>query len=216
MITIFLADDHGVLRDSVRLLLESQPAFQIVGEADNGRDAVAEVARLHPDIVLLDIAMPQLNGIDATAAICAQTPGAKVIILSMYGTQTHLYHALRAGAWGFVAKEAAGRQLIEAVQTVSAGRPYFQLGPLSEEETGALDLPRLRSRPSPFEALSKREREVMQLVVEGMSSAAIARLLQLSPKTVETYRSRAMHKLGVRSHFELLRMMIEQGLTPRA
>ncbi len=210
-ITIVLADDHAVVREGLRALLESRPDFRIVGEAGDGAAAVEAARHLHPDVVVMDIAMPRLNGIDATIEIRRACPGTQVVILSVHATTEHVFRALRAGAAGYVLKESAGQEVMDAIRAVRAGRSYLSLR-ISEtmdpwSRSGAA------GRSSPLERLSERERGVLQLVVEGWSSADIAARLGLSPKTVETYRSRLMAKLGVHDVPGLVRFAMQHGLT---
>lgn len=212
-IKVFLADDHAVVRDGLRALLETHPDLRVVGDAGNGREAVAGVQKLLPGVVVMDIGMPELNGIDATIQICRLSPAIKVVVLSVHKTSEHIFQALKAGAVGYVLKESAGLEVVHAVRTVHAGRLY-----LSERigDTVAREFVRLHdlaSIPSPLSSLSEREREVLQLVAEGYSSAEIASRLSLSAKTVETYRSRLMDKLGVRDRTGLIRFAISNGLT---
>ncbi len=213
-IRVFLADDHTIIRDGLRALIDAQPGLQVVGEAANGRAAVARVLALRPDVAVLDIAMPELNGIDAARAIRAQQPGTQVIMLSMHASSEHVVRALQAGALGYLLKESAGRELLAAIQVVHAGRRYLSAR-LGE---GAIDtlLREHAEHPArtPLASLSLREREVLQLVVEGYSSADIGQRISLSPKTVDNYRSRLMHKLGVSNLPNLIRFAIDNGLTP--
>jgi DNA-binding NarL/FixJ family response regulator len=213
-ITVFLADDHAVVRDGLRFLLEAQHDIKVVGDAANGRDAVRQVAQLCPDVVIVDIAMPDLNGIEATQQIRETRPSAQVIILSMHSTTEHVFRALQAGARGYLLKESAGVEVISAVRAVHAGRRY-----LSEKISDQVIDDYVRQRDaveaeSPLARLSPREREVLQLVVEGKSSAEIADILFLSPNTVETYRSRLMQKLGISDLPGLVKFAIQHGLTP--
>jgi DNA-binding NarL/FixJ family response regulator len=213
-IRVFLADDHAVIRDGLRALLEAQADLRVVGDAGNGRETVRQVAQLRPDVVVMDIAMPELNGIEATQQIRRDCPATQVVILSVHATSEHIFRALQAGALGYVLKEAAGQEVVGAVRSVQAGRRY-----LSQRiaETLAADFIRLRQElpaRSPLESLSAREREILQLVAEGKSSAEIAARLFLSVKTVETYRSRLMEKLGIRDLPGLIRFAIQHGLTP--
>jgi len=213
-IRVFLADDHTVVREGLRLLLESKGDITVVGEAADGRQAVLQVKQLYPDVVVMDIAMPELNGIEATKQIRKTCPSTQVVILSMYATTEHIFRALRAGAKGYLLKESAGKELMDSVYAVHAGRQY-----LSQRisETVIVDYARwldTAAARSPLELLSNREREVLQLVVEGKSSREIARILCLSPKTVGTYRSRLMQKLGISNIPSLVKFAIQHGLTP--
>lgn len=212
-VTVFLADDHAVVRDGLKLLLGSQQDITVSGEASNGRDAVKMIAKLRPDVAVLDIAMPGLNGIEAAARIREAAPATRIIILSMHATSEHVFRALRAGASGYLLKESAGAEVVKAVRSVHAGRRYF-----SEKIADMVAAPELRlgkaaGGKSPLERLSDREREVLQLVVEGKSSAEIAETVNLSPKTVETYRSRLMQKLGVHDVAGLVKFAVLHGLT---
>jgi len=213
-IRVFLADDHAVVRDGVRFLLEAQPDIRVVGDAGDGRTAVRLVAQLLPDVVLMDISMPELNGIEATGQIRAACPQTQVVILSMHSTSEHIYRALQAGALGYLLKESAGAEVATAVRAVHAGRRYLSPRII---ETMPEVLASLAAEPrakSPLESLSPREREILQLVVEGQSSAAIAAELALSPKTIDTYRSRLMLKLGIGDLPALVKFAIEHRLTP--
>jgi DNA-binding NarL/FixJ family response regulator len=212
-ITILLADDHAIVREGLRFLLEAQPDMEIVGEVSNGRDAIAVAADLQPDVAILDVTMPGLNGIDACEAIKECSPDTEVIILSMHSTTEHIFRALQAGALGYLLKESAPPRVVDAVRAVHRGQRF--LSP-SIMETLAEDYVHQRSiadADSPLSRLSAREREVLQLVVEGCSSAEIARIAHLSPKTVETYRSRLMAKLGVSDLISLVKFAIQHGLT---
>jgi DNA-binding NarL/FixJ family response regulator len=209
-ISVFLVDDHTVVRDGLRFLLEAQGDIQVVGNATNGRDAVRQVSILKPDVVVMDIAMPELNGIEATLQIQKECPSARVVILSMHSTAEHIRRALQAGAQGYVLKKSAGEEVVEAVRAVNAGRGY-----LSEAITGIVieDYRGLPHAPSPLESLTRRERQILQLIAEGKSNAEAARILFLSPKTVETYRSRMMQKLGINNLRGLMKFAVQQGLT---
>lgn len=215
-IKVFLADDHAVIRDGLTVLLEAEGDIHIVGTAANGRETVREVQKLNPDVVIvviMDIAMPELNGIDATSQISDTCPSSRVLILSMHHTAEHVYQALKAGAKGYLLKESAGHEVVKAVRTVHDGRRY-----LSQriEETVIDDYISQRKavpEKSPLETLSSREREILQMVAEGKASAEIADTLYISRKTVETYRSRLMHKLGVNDLPGLVKFAIQHGLT---
>jgi len=212
-IEVFLADDHAVVRDGLRFLLEVENDIKVVGTAANGRDAVRQVQKLTPHVVVMDIAMPELNGIEATAQICESCPSTRVVILSMHHTNEHVFQAFRVGALGYILKESAGSEVVDAVHTVHAGRRY--LSRRIEEVVFEDYLHQRQTAPpkSPLEKLSAREREILQLVAEGKSSAGIAEILFISPKTVETYRSRLMQKIGVGDIPSLVKFAIVHGLT---
>ena len=212
-INIFLADDHAIVRDGLKLLLEAQPDLKVVGDAGNGREAVQQVIQLKPHIVIMDIAMPELNGIEAARQILEVCPTTQIIMLSMHATSEHVFRALEAGAQGYLLKESAGIELVNAIRTIRTGRRYLSQK-LSAElidqnprqyEVGALK--------DPLARLSSREREILQLVVEGKSSVEIGDILGLSPKTVETYRSRLTQKLGITDLPALVKFAIQHGLT---
>lgn len=212
-IRVFLADDHTVVRDGLRILLEAQGDIEVVGDASDGRQVVALAQQLVPDVVVMDIAMPGLNGIDAAQEIRRACPSVQILFLSMHSTNEHIFRALNAGAKGFLLKESAGAEVVQAVRAVAAGRRYF-----SEKITDAAcmyhDHPlRQAVLKSPIERLSPRERQILQLVAEGKTSAEIAEMLYLSAKSIETYRSRLMHKIGVSDLTALIKFAIQHGLT---
>ena len=208
-VSVMLADDHAVVRDGLRALLEGGNDLQVVAVAGNGREAVAEALRLRPDIVIMDIAMPELDGVEATRRIVERCPETRVLILSMYLSAEHIYRALQAGAQGYVLKESAGEEVVDAIRALRAGKRY-----LSHRitETVIDDYLREGTNVSPLDSLSLRERDVLQLVVEGRTNAAIAQALSLSPKTVETYRARIMKKLKIRDTVELVKFSMRHGL----
>jgi DNA-binding NarL/FixJ family response regulator len=213
-ITVFLADDHAVVRDGLWVLLEAQPDIRVIGDAADGRETVRRVTRLCPDVVVLDIAMPELNGIEAAREITQACPSTQVIILSMHSTTEHIFRALQAGAHGYLLKESAGIEVVNAVRAVHAGHRYLS----PKISNGLIDdyvhQRQAAEAQSPLARLSPREREVLQLVVEGKSSAEIAGILSLSLKTVETYRSRLMQKLDISDLPSLVKFAIQHGLTP--
>ena len=212
-ISVYIADDHAIVRDGLRILLDEQPDIEVIGDAADGREAVRQVTELEPDVVIMDINMPELNGIEATHHIMENCPSARVVILSMFATQEHIFRALQAGARGYLLKESAGIEVVKAVREVMSGRRYLSQK-ISEDVID--DYVRLRDQAmdeDPLSRLSPREREVLQLVVEGKSSAEIAEALFLSPKTVETYRSRLMQKLEIHDIPGLVKFAIQHGLT---
>lgn len=213
MIKVFLADDHAVVRDGMTALMEAEQDIQVVGTASNGQQAVEQIKKIQPDIVVMDIAMPELNGIDATRQISQTCPAVKVIMLSMHDSSEHIYQALKAGAKGYLLKESAGKEVVTAVRTVSSGHRY--LSAHIEEIVIEDYISHLDTAPgkSPLDRLSDRERQILQLVVEGKSSAEISEILFISPKTVATYRSRLMQKLAINDLPGLVKFAIQHGLT---
>jgi DNA-binding NarL/FixJ family response regulator len=212
-ISVFIADDHAVVRDGLRLLLENQIDITVVGEAANGRQTVNQVQQLSPDVVVMDIAMPELNGIEATRQIKDTTPATQVVILSMYATTEHIFQAMQAGALGYLLKESAAVEVVKAIRAVCSGKRYFCKKIDDDMIDSYIRYRQSSMQKSPLESLSPREREVLQLVVEGKSSAEIASILYLSPKTVETYRSRLMQKLSINDVPGLVKFAIQHGLT---
>lgn len=207
--TVFVADDHAVLRDGLATLLAAQPDMEVVGTAANGREAIAEVVRLAPRVAIVDISMPELDGIEAARQILTANPNIHVMILSMHAGAQHVFHALEAGVRGYLLKESASREVIEAVRIVQAGRRYLSPRVAEIVAQGVTD----RSGVSPLSSLSQREREILKLVADGHSSAKIGALLHLSPKTVDTYRSRMMQKLHVTDLAGVIKLAIQHGLT---
>ncbi len=209
-ISVLVADDHALMREGLVELLKKYTDITVVATAANGREAV-QLAREHrPQVAIFDISMPELNGIDATRELAQQAPGVRVLILSMHAGAQHIMQALAAGAHGYLLKQSASEEVAGAVRVVAAGRRY-----LSPEVSGVLV--KQRGRPPAvglLETLSSRERQIMQLVAEGRSSTAIGLDLHLSPKTVDTYRSRLMQKLRVKDVSALIKLAILHGLTP--
>ncbi|MDD3845688.1 MAG: response regulator transcription factor [Syntrophorhabdaceae bacterium] len=212
-ISVLIADDHAIVRDGLKLLLESQPDIIVTGEATNGREAVRQAARLHPDIVIMDIAMPELNGIDAANRIRQESSSTQIIILSMHSTTEHIYRSLKVGARGYLLKESAGVEVVSAVNTVYRGGRYLSQKISDRVIDDYLSKQDMKEPENPLDRLTQREREILQMVVEGKSSAEIAGTIFLSPKTVETYRSRLMQKLNVTDIPGLVKFAIRHGLT---
>ena len=213
MINVFLADDHGAVRDGMSALMEVEQDIHVVGTAGDGRQAVEQIKKIRPDIVVMDIAMPELNGIDATRQISKTCPTVKVIMLSMHDSSEHVYQALKAGAKGYLLKESAGKEVVTAIREVSAGNRYLS-GRIKEIVfEDYLSHRDTAPEKSPIDKLSDRERQVLQLVVEGKSSTEISEILFLSSKTVDTYRSRLMHKLAINDLPGLVKFALQHGLT---
>lgn len=211
-IQILLADDHAIMREGLRYLLNTQSDLRVISEAANGRQAVEQASLHKPDVVIMDIAMPELNGIEAAAQIRAAAPGTQVVILSMHATREHVYRAFSAGVMAYLLKDSAGQELVEAVRAVHLGQRYVSKRIADLVLNGFMDLRAHSMEKDRLEDLSGREREVLQLVVEGKSSAEIAQTLYLSPKTIETYRSRIMEKLGIKDLPGLVKFAIQHGL----
>lgn len=207
-IEVFLVDDHAVLRQGLRMILEAQPDIRVVGEATDGREAVRVVPTLCPHVLLIDISMAELNGIEAMRQIRARSPRTRAVMLSMHANELYIARALEAGALGYVLKESTSAEVVAAVRAAHAGQRY-----LSQKIAGVAAKPKGAHDLSPLQKLSQREREILQQIVEGKSSAQIGAILGLSPKTVETYRSRLMHKLGIRDLPSLVKFAIVQGIT---
>jgi len=211
-IRVLLADDHTLVREGLRALLTASGLITVVAEVSDGRQAFRRACELMPDVVVMDVAMPELNGIEAAGLIQAKCPDAKIVMLSMHSSTEHIHRAFAAGAAGYVLKASASQEVIAAVQAVHAGQRY--LSPALRQ--AAADAAPGVKRAGPLESLSTRERQVLQLVVEGKSSAAIATTVHLSPKTVDTYRSRLMKKLGVSDVPALVKFALQHGITPSA
>lgn len=212
-IRVFIADDHAVVRDGLKLLLEAHGDIVVVGEAADGRQTVRMVKQSRPDIVVMDVAMPKLNGIDAARQILESCPSIKVVVLSMHASNEYIYQALKAGARGYLLKESAGKEVVNAVRTVYSGRRYLSQQITETVLEGYMQKAGAISSRSPVERLSAREREILQCIVDGRSNAEIAKHLSLSIKTVETYKSRLMAKLNIYDLPALVKFAIRHGLT---
>ena len=208
-ITVFVSDDHAIVREGLASLLGAQPDIRVIGTSADGRDTVRQVVKLQPQVVVMDIAMPQMNGIEAAREIRSRVPEAQVVILSMHSSVEYVFHALEAGACGYLLKESAANEIVDAVRAARAGHRYLSK---KVAEVMADNISR-SSTASPLASLSKRERQVLQLVAEVRSSAQIATLLALSPKSVDTYRSRLMQKLHIGDVAGLVKFAIQHGLT---
>ena len=207
---IVLADDHALVRAGIRALLEATPGVTVVGEASEGRDVATMVERERPDVLLLDINMPGLNGLEVAQRVCRDSPSTKVIILSMYATEVHVAQALRAGVHGYLLKDAAVAELHLALKAVTEGGTY--LSPSISRQVVEAFLRSSEPTPSPLTALTARQREILQLIAEGKTTKEIAWLLNVSAKTVETHRSQLMDRLGIHDVAGLVRLAIREGL----
>jgi DNA-binding NarL/FixJ family response regulator len=209
---ILLGDDHTVLRHGLRKILEERRDWHVVAEAGNGRDAVREATTLNPDLAILDIGMPLLNGIEATRQIVRRAPGVRVLILSMHSDQAYVTQAVQAGARGYLLKESAGAELLEAIAAVAAGKSYFSPAVAQVVFDDYVKTLSEKGITDPYDSLSEREREVLQLVAEGRSSKEIAELLSISPATVETHRAHLLQKLRLHNTVEVVRYATRRGI----
>jgi DNA-binding NarL/FixJ family response regulator len=207
-IKILIADDHGVVAEGLKHLINAQPDMEVIATVADGREAVRVARESQPDVVLMDLSMPELNGADATRAILERDAKCRVIVLSMYAEREYVRRALKAGASGYVVKRSAAKEVVDAIRAVFAGQRYLSpkvadvvIDDYAGEEKGDL-----------LARLSAREREVLQLLAEGRTGAEIATRLALSQKTVETYRARLVEKLGIRDVAGLVKFAIQRGI----
>ena len=211
MITIVLADDHTIVRQGLRVLLEAEPDFSVVGESADGLEVPGLVERLRPDVLVLDVMMPGISGLEVTWQVRESSPETSVIILSMHANEAYVLAALRNGAAGYVLKDSSASDLLEAIREVSLGRRYLS-PPLSEPSLENY-LEKARSAPVTIhDSLTSREREVLQLAAGGHTSSEIASLLAISPRTAEAHRANLMRKLGLRVQADLIRYALQQGI----
>jgi two-component system, NarL family, response regulator NreC len=211
-VRILLADDHTVVRQGLRSALEHQPAFEVVGEAADGSQAMSLAASLTPDVVVMDIAMPNLNGVEATRQMVSKQPSISVVILSMYSDETYVMRALKAGARAYLLKDSAFTDLIHAIESVSQGKSYFSpkiSRILAEDYVRAL---KQKGSVDTYELLTPREREILQLLAEGKSNKEVATKLNISLYTVETHRGRILQKLNLHSAAELVLYAVRKGI----
>jgi len=206
-IRILLADDHAVVRQGFKLLLGEQPDMEVIGEAGNGREAVQQAAELKPDVIVMDVAMPELNGIEATRRINDELPHTRVLALSMHKDRVYVREILRAGARGYLLKDAIDRDLLTAVRSVASGEGY-----ISPAVSDAVLSDYRRHVTDPIDLLSSREREVLQMLAEGKTNKDVATELNLSVHTVDAHRGRIMEKLNLHSIGELVRFAVRNGL----
>ena len=206
---VFITDDHAVTRLGLKALLDLA-GIETIGEASDGRDALRQMEQLAPDVAILDLTMPGLNGIETVALLQQRCPTIRVVILSMHTDTEHVHRALAAGAGAYVVKGGASENIVQAINAVRLGRRYLspelQVSEMAAAHEGA-------NHRGPLASLSARERQVLQLVVEGQSSAKIAQIIHLSPKSVDTYRSRLMRKLGVPDVTALVKFAVQHGIT---
>lgn len=211
-IRILLADDHTLVRQGIRRVLESRREWEVVAEANNGRDAVRLAEELRPDIAILDVAMPVLNGIDATRQIGKRVPDTRVLILSMHADEVYVTQMLQAGACGYLLKESADVDLMQAVEAVVVGKSFFSPAIARVMLDSYVRQLADKGITDRFDALSEREREVFQLIAEGKTNKEIATLLSVSPSTVETHRAHIMEKLDLHSVAEIVLYAVRRGV----
>jgi DNA-binding NarL/FixJ family response regulator len=211
-VKILIVDDHTIVRQGLRALLEAQTGFQVVGEAENGRDAVKKAQELTPDVVIMDVAMPILNGLEATRQIKRLLPDTKVLALTMYNDEEYVFQILKSGASGYLIKETAANELITAIQSVNSGTPFFS--PLISRKIMESYLKEDEEKKTRGESdkLTNREKEVLQLITEGHTNNEIANLMNISVKTVETHRAHIMSKLDIHDVAGLIKYAIKKGL----
>jgi DNA-binding NarL/FixJ family response regulator len=211
-IRILLADDHTLLRAGLKMMLNAQPDMEVIGEAQDGRQTILEAQKLQPDIILMDITMPDLNGIEATRQIKRLLADVKILVLTMHENDEYVFQALRAGASGYMLKEAADTELITAIHVITSGQ--FYLSPTAQSVVIGDYLQRVRTgeERDSYSSLTEREREILKLVAEGHTNNQIAERLIISPKTVDTHRTHVMDKLNLHSRAELVKYAMRRGL----
>ena len=217
---VLIADDHRIVREGLRSLLQDQPDLEVIGEAADGREALELAAEYEPDVVVMDVAMPQLNGIEATRRLISDSPGTKVVALSMHSDRRYVAEALKAGASGYLLKDGAFDELVSAIRAVVANKVYLSprvAGVVVDDYVRRLPdgdgASEVRGAPGAFQKLTPREREVLQLMAEGFATKEIAARLHVSVKTVETHRRQLMEKLQLYSVAEVTKYAIREGLT---
>jgi DNA-binding NarL/FixJ family response regulator len=209
-IKVLIADDHGVVAEGLRFVVEAQPDMEVIASVQDSREAVRQSIEAGPDVVLIDHAMPILNGTEAARLIRERCPHIHVIILSMYSNRVHVVRALQAGATGYVVKKSAAKEVVDAIRTVHKGGRYLS----PELAASVIDQAvQKTAAEDPLDRLSSRERQVLQMLAEGHAVAYIASTLSLSPKTVETYRTRMMEKLEIHDFANLVKFAIQHGIT---
>jgi DNA-binding NarL/FixJ family response regulator len=213
--TVFIADDHNLLRQGLRALMGQTPEFSVAGEAADGKTALSQVLQLRPDIVLMNISLLGMNGMEVTAQIKRRLPTVRVIILTSFKTEEYVREALRVGADGYLLKDTSYEELLVALRSVGGGRKYLSPAISGQLVEGLLNPNGNSARRSPLQQLTSRERSILQLIAEGRTNRSAAEFLSVSPKTVEKHRARLMQKLGLRSAGELLLAALEMGMIER-
>lgn len=211
MVRIILADDHKIVREGIQRLLEEEAGLQVVATAADGLETVRLVDAQPPDVLIVDLMMPGINGLEVTRQVAQRYPQVRIIILSMHADEAYVIEALRSGAMGYVLKESGHVDLLAAIREVQAGRRYLS-APLSERAIDAYVSSAQQTSGNAYDSLTTREREVLQLAAQGHTAAEIAQRLIISPRTVETHRANLMQKLGLRSQAELIRFALQRGI----
>lgn len=211
-IRVLIADDHAIVREGIRLILALHDDIEVVGEAADGSEAIDKIGKLSPEVVLMDIAMPGLGGLEATLEVTKMRPESKVLVLTQYDDAEYIYRFLKAGAAGYVLKKAVGTELVSAIRAVSQGKSFLDPAIVDKVVKGFLEQPDVAESEILYDSLSDREKQVLKLVAEGHTSRQIADVLSLSIKTVMTHRLNLMEKLAIHNRAELIKYAIRKGL----
>jgi DNA-binding NarL/FixJ family response regulator len=209
--SIVLADDHQVVREGIKALIAGEPALRVVAEAVDGLEVLPKIASLQPDVLVVDVMMPGLNGLEVTRQVHERSPRTRIIVLSMHANEGYVLEALRSGALGYVLKQAEGAALLDAIREVMAGRRYLS-PPLSDDQLRRFEHNLRGATLDPYDTLSSREREVFQMAAEGLTSAVIGERLHISKRTVETHRANLARKLGIKTGADLVKLAVRRGL----
>jgi two-component system, NarL family, response regulator NreC len=213
VVTIALADDHALVRHGLRAVLSGEPEFDIVGETGDGLEAIHFVERVRPDVLVIDLMMPGLSGLEVIRQASRRAPGTRIVVLSMHANEAYVLEALKHGASGYVLKDSSAEELIQAIREAAAGRRFLS-PPLSERAIAAYVEKAEGAIADAYETLTDREREILHLAAEGCSSSSIADRLSISPRTAETHRSNLMRKLDLHNQTDLIRYAIRRGILP--
>ena len=211
MIRIVLADDHTVVREGFRMVLETQDEFQVVGEARDGLEAIRLVEQLKPDVLVVDLMMPGINGLEVVRQVRKLT---RTVVLTMHDHEAYVLEALRNGAYGYVLKDATTRELVEAIQKAAIGQRFLS-APFADKAIELYAQMNTNENGDPYESLTDREREVLQLVGQGHSNQVVGEMLKISSRTVEVHRAKLMRKLNIKSQTDLIRYAIQRGIIPK-
>jgi two-component system, NarL family, response regulator NreC len=213
-ITIVLAEDHQVVREGLKRLLEAEPDLSVVGEVADGLEVVALVERIKPRVLITDLMIPGIGGLEVARQVTKRAPGTRIVVLSMHIAESYVLEALKSGAAAYVPKDAPGTELVRAVHEVAAGRKYLA-PPLSDTLISAYLAHDAAQSSDPYDTLTPREREVLHLSAQGLTNKEIARRLDLSPRTAESHRANLMRKLGLHTQTDLIRLALQRGILPQ-